>query len=158
MKLQSQEAQEFRLQQIVSLSQEGYSQSDIARLLNCSQAWVSKVLHRAQREGRENLKAKGFAPGKTPALSAPQLDRLRALLAAEAKAAGFDSDGWTRRRVADLIQQQFGVHHHLSHISRILNKLGFTLQKPKRRDYRQDPKAVAEWKQERLPELKKSRP
>lgn len=157
MKLQSQEAQEFRLQQIVSLSQEGYSQLDIARLLDCSQAWVSKVRQRAQRDGQESLKAKGPAPGKPPALSAPQLDQLRRLLEAEAQAAGFDSDGWTRQRVAHLIKQQFGVHHHLSHISRILKQLGFTLQKPKRRDYRQDPQAVAQWKQERLPELKKSR-
>jgi len=157
MKLQSREAQEFRLQQIVSLHQEGYSQPDIARLLECSQAWVSKVLQRAQRDGQANLKAKGPAPGKTAALSTAQLDQLRRLLAAEAQAAGFDSDGWTRQRVAHLIKQQFGVSHHLSHISRILSKLGFTLQKPKRRDYRQDPQAVAQWKQERLPELKKSR-
>jgi transposase len=125
--------------------------------LQCSQGWVSKVLKRAQRDGQGALKAKGPAPGKTPALSTAQLDHLRRLLAAEAQASGFDTDGWTRQRVARLIQQQFGVQHHLSHISRILSKLGFSLQKPKRRDYRQDPQAVAEWKQARLPELKKSR-
>jgi transposase len=157
MKLQSKEAQEFRLQQIVSLSDEGYTQSDIARLLQCTQGWVSKVLQRAQLEGKENLKAKGFAPGKTAALSPRQLDQLRRLLETEAQAAGFASDGWTRQRVAHLIEQHFGVAHHLSHISRILRKLGFTLQKPKRRDYRQDAQAVAQWKEEHLPKLKKSR-
>jgi Transposase and inactivated derivatives len=156
MKLQSQEAQEFRLQQIVSLNHEGYTQPDIARLLSCSQAWVCKVLQRAQREGPENLKAKGPAPGKTAALSTSQLDQLRRLLAAEAQAAGFASDGWTRQRVAHLIKQQFGVSHHLSHISRILSNLGFTLQKPKRRDYRQNAETVAQWQQETLPQLKKS--
>jgi len=157
MKLQSKEAQEFRLQQIVSLSEEGYRQPDIARLLECSQAWVSKVLQRAQREGKENLKAKGFAPGKTPALSTQQLEQLRGWLEAQAQASGFDTDGWTRQRVARLIFERFQVRHDLSHISRILSKLGFSLQKPKRRDYRQDAQAVADWKQQRLPKLKKSR-
>jgi transposase len=156
MKLQTKEAQEFRLQQIVSLSEEGFSQSDIASLLECSQCWVSKVLLRAQLEGKDNLKAKSFAPGKTAALSDTQLQQLQTLLEAEAQAAGFASDGWTRLRVSQLLVERFAVKHDLSHISRILSKLGFTLQKPKRRDYRQNAEAVADWKQERLPQLKKS--
>jgi len=157
MKLHGQEAQEFRLQQIVALHDEGYSQPAIAELLHCSQAWVSKVLQRARREGREKLKAKGPAPGKAAALSAPQLAHLRRLLEAEAQASGFATDGWTRQRVAQLIKERFGVTHHLSHISRILSKLGFTRQKPQRRDYRQDAQAVARWKETTLPGLKKSR-
>lgn len=158
MRLQTKEAQEFRLHQIVSLSQEGYTQPDIARLLVCTQGWVSKVLKRAQLEGKQNLKAKGHAPGKTPALSPTQLNQLRTLLEAEAQAAGFSSDGWTRQRVAQLIKDRFGVVHHLSHLSRILRKLGFTLQKPQRRDYRQSALAVAQWQHETLPKLKKSAP
>ena len=156
MRLQTKEAQEFRLQQIVSLSEEGYSQLDIARLLECSQGWVSKVLKRSRLEGKHHLKAKGPAPGRSPALSQPQLFQLRTLLEAEAKAAGFATDGWTRQRVAQLIKDHFGLEHHLSHISRILHNLGFSLQKPRRRDYRQDGASVAQWKQKTLPKLKKS--
>ena len=156
MKLQSIEAQEFRLQQIVSLHEEGYCQLDIARLLDCSQSWVSKVLKRARLEGKQRLKAKGPPPGRTPSLSQQQLLQLRTLLETEAKAAGFATDGWTRQRVAQLIKHRFGVEYHLSHISKVLRKLGFTLQKPKRRDYRQDGASVARWKQKTLPKLKKS--
>lgn len=156
MRLQTKEAQEFRLQQIVALNAEGYTQPEIAHLLGCSQGWVSKVLKRAQLEGQAALKAKGPAPGKTAALSQAQVHELRTLLMAEAQAAGFATDGWTRQRVAQLIKQRFGVTHHLSHVSRILGKLDFTLQKPKRHDYRQDAGAVAQWKDETLPKLKKS--
>jgi transposase len=156
MKLQSKEAQEFRLHRIVALSEEGFTQPEIADLVDCSQAWVSKVLQRAQLEGKDHLKAKGFAPGKTAALSDTQLDHLRILLEAEAQAAGFTSDGWTRQRVSQLLVERFAVKHDLSHISRILRKLGFTLQKPKRRDYRQNAEAVVGWKQQTLPQLKKS--
>jgi transposase len=158
MRLQTKEAQEFRLQQIVSLSEEGYTQSDIACLLAYSQGWVSKVLKRAQLAGKAHLKAKGYAPGKMAALSPAQLIQLRTLLEAEAQAAGFASDGWTRQRVAQLIKDRFGVEHHLSHLSRILRNLDFTLQKPKRRDDRQDAQAVAQWQHETLPKLKKSAP
>jgi transposase len=158
MKLRTKEAQEFRLHQILSLSEEGYTQPDIARLLECTQSWVSKLLKRAQLEGKHKLKAKGYAPGKTPALSKAELNQLRACLEAEAQAAGFASDGWTRQRVAQLIFERFAVGHDLSHISTILGKLGFSLQKPRRRDYRQDDEAVAQWRQQTLPKLKKSAP
>jgi transposase len=60
--------------------------------------------------------------------------------------------------VAQLIKDRFGVEHHLSHLSRILRNLDFTLQKPKRRDDRQDAQAVAQWQHETLPKLKKSAP
>ena len=35
----------------------------------------------------------------------------------------------------------------------LLKPLGFTLQKPTRRSYRQNPKRVAPWREETLPEL-----
>jgi transposase len=156
MRLGSKEAQEYRRQQILTLHKEGYGQADIARLLKCSQCWVSRILKRVKEEGEQSLKAKGSAPGKTPALSSAQLQELRKFLEGEAAAAGFETDGWTRHRVAHLINERFSVSHDLSHISRILQKLGFSLQKPQRRDYRQDAAAVSKWRDETLPQLKKS--
>jgi len=156
MKLRTKEAQEYRRRRILELDKEGYGQPEIAELVECSQCWVSKVLKRVELEGEASLKAKGYAPGKAAALSAAQLEQLRSLLQAEAKAAGFASDGWTRQRVAHLICEHFSVRHDLSHISRILKKLAFTLQKPQRRDYRQDQGAVTKWRNETLPQLKKS--
>jgi transposase len=156
MKLRTKEAQEYRRRRILDLHKEGYEQREIAQLVDCSQCWVSKVLQCVELEGEEGLKAKGYAPGKSAALSAAQLEQLRSLLQAEAKAAGFASDGWTRQRVAQLISERFSVRHDLSHISRILKKLVFTLQKPQRRDYRQNQAAVTKWRYETLPQLKKS--
>ena len=157
MRLQTTEAQEFRLQQICILQAEGYAQTKIAEIVKCTQGWVSQVLTRAAEEGVENLRAKAPPPGKKPALGAPQLADLSRVLLAEARASGFETDGWTRKRVAQVISERYGVKHHPSHISRILAKIGFTRQKPQRRDYRQDQEAVQKWHQETLPGLKKKR-
>lgn len=156
MRLKSVEAQEFRLQRIGALQQQGYSQTQIAHLVDCSQCWVSKALRRRREQGAAGLPAQGHAPGRPAALSHAQLVQLREKLLGEARAAGFAQDGWTRRRVAAVIHQMFGVRHDLSHISRLLRKLGFTLQTPRRRDYRHDPQAAQQWRTTDLPRLKKS--
>lgn len=81
MRLQTKAAQEFRLQQICALNEEGYEQTEIARILNCSHSWVSQVLKRASLEGTENLKAKVSAAENKPALQAEQLAELSLPLA-----------------------------------------------------------------------------
>jgi DNA-directed RNA polymerase specialized sigma24 family protein len=58
MRLETKEAQEFRLQQIYTMSQNGYPQTEIAELTDCTQSWVSQILKRAREEGVESLQAK----------------------------------------------------------------------------------------------------
>lgn len=155
MRLQTKEAQEFRLGQICSLHEKGLPQTEIAQLLDCTQGWVSRVLRRADKIGVENLKAKESKAGNLPALNEEKLRDLTHVLEAEARAAGFESDGWTRQRVRQVIYQRYGVRHHRSHISRILAKIGFTRQKPSGKHYKKDEKAVKIWYEETLPALKK---
>lgn len=154
MRLETKEAQEFRLQQIYAMSQNDYTQDEIAELTDCTQSYVSQVLKRVREEGIESL-AKEPNPGKEAALGEEELADLGEVLDAEALASGFATDGWTRKRVARVIYERYNVRHSVSHISRILAKIGFTRQKPQREDYRKDEKAVQMWYQRDLPELKK---
>lgn len=155
MRLQTTEAQEFRLQQIYTLDQKGYSQNEIAELTDCTQSWVSQILKRVAEQGVESLQAKESNTGKKAALGEEELFDLGEVLDAEARASGFETDGWTRKRVARVIFERYQVRHSRSHISRILAKIGFTRQKPQREDYRKDEKAVQMWYRRDLPELKK---
>lgn len=155
MRLQTKEAQEFRLQQICALREEGFEQKEIARLTGCTQGWVSRVLGRAASIGVENLKAKPPVAGNKPALGKKELADLSRVLDAEARASGFAADGWTRKRVARVIFERYGVRHHPSHISRILAKIGFTRQKPLTKDYRKDEQLVKIWYEKTLPNIKK---
>lgn len=155
MRLQTKEAQEFRLQQICSLREEGFKQSEIADLVGCTQGWVSQILKRAKEVGVENLKAKKSKAGNKPALDEEKLADLSRVLELEARASGFETDGWTRKRVAKVIFERYGVKHHPSHISRILAKLDFTRQKLLGEHYRKDEQATKTWYEESLPALKK---
>ena len=157
MRLQDTHSQEFRFQTIVKLSQAGKTQSMIADTLDCSQAWVSKVLNRYKDLGAEGLRVKGKAKGAKPKLDLDQIEQLKNLLLQGALEHGFTTDNWTRERIAELIKKEFSVSYHPAHISRIMRKIGFSLQKPKTKSYRKDEQSVNKWKNEELPELKKSK-
>lgn len=156
MRLSGDSATEYRFELIVRLSSEGKSQEAISTLAQCSQGWVSQVLKRYRLLGGAGLKVKGKAPGKAPRLNKEQLQSLKLLLLQGALAHGFETDNWSRERMAHLIKDRFGVVFHVSHLSKLVRQIGFTLQKPKTRSYRKDDQAVEAWKQSGLPDLKKS--
>jgi transposase len=156
MHLHGQSSKEFRLRMIVKLSKEGKSQSSIAKLVDCSQAWISKVLKRHRQEGVDDLNVKPYAGGVKPRLNQEQLFNLSNYLEMGAKSHGFETDNWTRERIVVLIEKQFSVRYDPSHISKIMVKIGFTLQKPKSKSYRKDEQAVDDWKNNQLIALKKS--
>jgi transposase len=155
MRLTNWDTQRFRFFQIIRMEEAGFSRQQMATALVCSLSWISKVLKQARLQGKDNVKPKGPAPGYTPALQAAQLENLKILLTAEAMASGFDTDGWTCKQIVRVVEEQYGVKHSPSHISRILHKIGFTLQKPQGKDYRRDETAVQQWKEAGLVEAKK---
>jgi transposase len=92
-------------------------------------------------------------PGSAPRLTAEQLAQLPTLLAYGAEAYGFLGDVWTSRRVAAVIQQEFGVRYHRAHVSRLLRQIGWSVQKPIQRALQRDESAIAWWTRERWPVL-----
>lgn len=156
MRLPTTSAQEFRNRTIIELQQSGKNQTEIAQLVGCSQAWVSKIIKRYSKEGSQGLTSKGKAKGAKSRLDAVQLKELASFLLDGALEHGFATDNWTRKRIAKLIAKEFQVNYHPSHISKLIRKLGFSLQVPISHSYRKDDKAVAEWKTQTLPSIKKS--
>jgi transposase len=127
------------------LMQEGFSQQDIARALGVGKSAVSQWMKRAREgSGKEALRKR----------SSPRA-RLSELLEKGAVANGFRGEVWTCQRVARVIKREFGVGYHPAHVSRILKRLGFSLQKPDRLADQRDEDAIEEWKEKRWPKLKK---
>src|SRR5262249_43721004 len=52
---------------------------------------------------------------------------------------------WTRRAVADLIEQEFGIRLAVRTVGNYLGLWGFTLKRPSRHARDQDPDAVRHW-------------
>lgn len=60
---------------------------------------------------------------------------------------------WTREAVAELIEQRWNLRLSVWTVGRLLKRWGFTPQKPARRAYERDPKAVRKWLQEDYPAI-----
>ncbi len=132
----------------------GWKQTKIAQALGVAQGTVSQWLKRARQGGKEALRRQP-APGPTPKLTPEQRAQLPELLRMGAEYFGFVGDVWTGKRVAQVIEDHFGVQYHPEYIPRLLRKLGWSLQKPIRRAIQRDEGKVERWKEAEWPALKK---
>lgn len=148
------EAGEVCRRVVVNLLRSGKTQEETAELVELSQSAVSRIWKRFNESGEEGLAARN-SPGAPAKLSPEQKAMIPELLFAGPEVYGFEGNLWTRRRVQTVIREKLGITYCESHIGVLLKEVGFSLQKPHRRDYRQKPEKVREWREETLPELKK---
>jgi transposase len=128
--------------------------AEIAQLVDVSVSSVKRWKKTFRQHGRAGLAAKPH-PGPRAKLSEDQQERLCDLLVAGARAAGYDTDLWTCRRVTALIEQRFGVSYHFNHVGRLLHALGFSPQQPLRRARERDEAAIERWRRQDWPRIKK---
>lgn len=62
---------------------------------------------------------------------------------------------WTREAVGQLIKEETGKELDLRQVGRYLKRWGFTPQRPVKRAYQRDDKAVTKWLEEEYPAIKK---
>jgi transposase len=109
----------------------------------------------AVREGGLAALASEGRLGRQARLSGAQEARLTDILLSGPVIAGYRNDLWTCGRVAEIIENRFGVRYHLGHVWKILRRLGFSCQKPEQVAREQDPDAVYRWRRYKWPTLKK---
>jgi transposase len=147
-----QQLNEWRRLRAWALHQDGWSGRAIAQALGVTPGAVSQWLKRAREGGPAALRHR-LPPGSAARLSSEQQAQLPTLLAYGAEAYGFLGDVWTSKRVAAVIQQEFGVVYHRAHVSRLLRQIGWSVQKPIQRATQRDEQAIARWATERWPAL-----
>jgi transposase len=138
------------------LKQRGWSQRQIAAALGVSEGAVSQWRTRAREAGPESLRRRP-PPGAPRRLSPEQLARLPELLHRGPTAYGFRGELWTRTRIAAVIRLEFGVSYHPRHVGRLCQAMRWTPQKPTRRARQRDEAAIARWREETWPALKRGR-
>lgn len=133
----------------------GESAAEVTRCYGLGDRTIFKWLRIAREKGIDAL-----AP-------LPRLGRKRALSEIEAQEAkrwivggdprqyGFDFGLWTRQIVANLILDKFGTVLSLTAVSDLLHRLDITPQKPLRRAYERDEKAVKKWQRVEYPGIVK---
>lgn len=145
---------EARRMRAWELHEQGWKQKDIAAALGVSEGAVSQWFKKAKEQGVEALRHQP-PPGRKAQLSPEQLAQLPDLLAQGAEAFGFRGQVWTTTRVVEMIRQQFGIRYHRAHASRLLRRIKYSRQKPIQKAKQRDEIAIAAWKEQRWPTLKK---
>ena len=131
----------------------GHTQAEVARRLEVSAQAVSVWHARWKEGGTEALRSRGPS-GPAPRLSDAQLATIEQALVEGATANGFVGELWTLDRVAVVIERLTGVQHHPGHVWALLrHRLGWTVQRPRRRAAERDQAAIDRWVKERWPQI-----
>jgi len=146
---------ENRRRKAIRLRDQGMTVAAVASRVNSSISSVVRWQQAYRKKGATGLVAKKTS-GRPPKLSSAQKRKLVELLLEGPTAFGYSTNLWTTRRVAEVIQREFGIHYHPNHIWRVLTGLGWSCQKPERRARERDEAAIEDWRRKRWPAIKKN--
>lgn len=128
----------------------------LAAELDVTRGSVNRWIQWFEAMGTDGLRT-GKAPGNPPKVNEAQRAELAAIIEAGPQTAGFTSGLWTGPMIGDLIRKRFGVTLHNHSVPRMLNQMGFSVQRPRKRLTAADAEKQAIWIKQRFPALKKKR-
>jgi transposase len=70
-------------------------------------------------------------------------------------ATGFPTDRWTLVRVSELIRKEFDISYHPNSLRRVLDQMGYSVQKPLPRAAERDEELVKAWLEKDWSRIKK---
>jgi transposase len=147
-------SRQARRLQAAALFAQGVRPAEVARRLGVSKQSASRWHATWHHGGAEALASKGPS-GVAPRLSDADLQRVAEALGQGASAHGFTGQAWTLRRIAQVVQRQTGVRHHVGHLWAILHqRMGWSVQRPVRRATERDEAAIQQWVAVKWPRIK----
>lgn len=133
--------------------EDGEAASEVMSSLGLCRTTIYPWLRKHKKHGEKALYMRKAA-GPKPKLTERQRQQVRRwIVGKDPRQYGFDFGLWTRNIVAQLVLEKFGVCLGLTGIGRLLASLDITPQKPLRRAYERDPKAVEQWLKKDYPKL-----
>jgi len=135
---------------------QGLSQAKVARRLEVSRQSASRWFYVWEANGGEGLRGAGRT-GRKRRLSDENRCRLEALLVEGPQAQGFETNLWTLKRIARVVERHFGVRYHPGHVWKLLGQLGWSCQRPECRARERNEEAIQRWLKHRWPRIKKKR-
>lgn len=147
---------EKRRRQAIALLRAGRTYRDVAQRVKSSLSSVVRWYQAYRKKGQKGIRTQARW-GRPPRLSAEQKEELRQWLLEGALTAGHATDLWTLKRIARLIQKHYRVRYTPAGVWKLLRRdLGWSCQKPEGRARQRDEEAIARWKRETWPRIKKS--
>src|SRR5438552_125310 len=145
----------IRMLAVKRVVEDGEAPSEVMKSFGLCRTSIYRWLRMYEDQGMEALVEK-IAQGPEPKLSEKQRQQVkRWILGKDPRQYGFDFGLWSRRIVQALIEEKMGIELGITAVGRLLASLEITPQKPLRRAYERDPKAVEFWLKVSYPRLKK---
>jgi transposase len=135
---------------------EGRTGASIAKELGCDRSAVSRWFAAYVQKGIPAL-TPAKAPGPRTRLSDEQLSGLARIVEEGPLAAGFESGVWTARMITEVIRDRFDVAYSWKYVPELLHRLGFSVQRPRKRLARANLEAQERWIRVTFPAIKKKR-
>jgi transposase len=132
---------------------EGEKPSEVMRSLKLCRTTIYKWQNKYKHNGKKSLKSTKAVGPKTKLNNLQQKNVKKWINKKDPRDYGFESGLWTRKIIAELIEQKENIKIKLSAVSRLLSWLSITPQKPLRRAYERNPKQIAEWKSKVYPQI-----
>jgi len=115
----------------VILNNDCKTSGEIARILVAPLSKVSEWLRNYELHGYEAL-LEGHRSGRPSELEEKQYIKLYDIIDSGPIAYGYLSGVWTSTMITRIIEEEFEIKYHPGHVRKILHKLGFSVQRPKR--------------------------
>src|SRR5437868_6979424 len=154
-KLDHKSLESLRLLAVRRVCEDGEKPSEVIRSLGLCRTSIYPWLRKHRKEGVAGLLLRK-ACGPRPRLADQQRQQVRRwIVGKDPRQYGFDFGLWTRKLVAQLILEKFGVSLSIIAVGRLLASLDITPQKPLRRAYERDPAAIEQWVKVEYPGLRR---
>lgn len=134
---------------------DGESPKRIALSYGVSVVSVHRWAKQARENGLESLAPKP-PPGRPRKLSPDEEQEVfRWIVGGDPRQLGLDFGLWTRKIIAEQIEERMGVTLSVTSVGELLHRLGLSPQKPLRRAYERDEEGIRQWVRETYPVIKK---
>jgi transposase len=141
-----------RRERALKLLAEGKRESVVARIIGVTDRsiryWKKEASHPKD-------KSQCPLPGPPCRLLVEQIKSLEQALLHGAYENGYAEDYWTLDRIAHVIWEKFGIRYHPSTVWHLLDRMGWSSQRPQRLAMQRNNEAIQRWQHYVWPRIKK---
>jgi len=142
---------------IVRMSSQGKKPVEIAAILDVSRRHVESTIKTYREKGITGIKPKkrGRKKGEKRVLTPEQEKEIRnTIIDKTPEQLRLKGCMWTRKNIAEHIEQKYRIKMPLSTLGYYLERWGFSVQRPEKRAYKQNSEQVGHWLNESYPTIK----
>lgn len=154
----SQDALQQLRNQAIRLRKKGKTYKEISEVIDVHYSTICGWWKTYEKEGAKGirLKTRGRKKGNNRTLNPLQEKEIQKIIEdKEPDQLKLPFALWTRRGVQEVIKKFYKIKMPIRSVGNYLQRWGFTPQKPLKRAYEQNPKAVKKWLDEEYPEIAK---